>query len=245
MMPAFADTCNTPGYYLNENNECVACKNSEIYYCPGDGTRVPCPGASLSDYQQRANDTFTSATITSFNGPFAWASDGKPSSFSNCYTDIFIETEKGSLLMECAYDTNRQYWCPAYQYYWYEAKPGYYLSNFRWESYHAWYYSVQECTNSYPEHAHWADETPPDNPNCLWACDDGYGRHGDECLPLCGAGVTTLHAGNEVVFNVYRDKLSTPSINIKYNNTVCYVNLAQGTGQLNFRYNNTTYHATD
>ena len=131
--------------------------------------------------------------------------------------------------------------------YFVRANPGYYLKR----PYYAWYMTTGTCTNSHPPNSHYSGPGTPnsgamtDANDCPWACDDGYGRHGDECLPLCGAGVTTLHAGNEVVFNVYRDKLSTPSINIKYNNTVCYVNLAQGTGQLNFRYNNTTYHATD
>lgn len=71
----------------------------------------------------------------------------------------------------------------------------------------------------------------------------------DDCIGLCNAGVTQLKTGNGLSFNMYRDKLTTPAINIKLagSNTTCYVPLATGTGNntINLNVDGTLYHVTN
>ncbi len=77
-----------------------------------------------------------------------------------------------------------------------------------------------------------------------WQCDAGYGNHNGSCLPLCTAGITKFHVGNGVSFNLYRDRITAPSFNVMYNNTVCYVGVETGRGQLNFSDGTNIWHAT-
>ena len=85
------------------------------------------------------------------------------------------------------------------------------------------------CTNA-PANAHYTAAGTPDVGDCPWACDSGYGQTaGGQCLALCSAGITELHVG-DYVFNLYATKQTTPALNVKYNDTICYVSLATGTG---------------
>ena len=83
------------------------------------------------------------------------------------------------------------------------------------------------------------------------ACDAGTFSRIDtatsatECDALCTAGVTEFHAG-DLTFNIYRDKPSSPALNIRITDggPVCYVPLAPGVGTnaVNIEYDNKTYH---
>ncbi len=67
----------------------------------------------------------------------------------------------------------------------------------------------------------------------------------DECLPLCTGGATKLHAG-AYAFNLWRDKYTTPAMNIQLSGgNICYANIESGKGNLNINFNNTTYHVTN
>ena len=239
-LSARAATCDA-GYWLNESNKCVKCQIGENYYCPGDDTRVPCPTASNEYFSNLANDTFGESTIISIKLN-AWHGDGLITEPGwGCFTDVFIQTAMGNVLVESAYAEN--YW-NIEQLFWYKAAPGYYLSN-----YHGWtayYKTVLPCENTPPVHAHFSEETETDNPICLWECDSGYGRHGNSCLPLCTAGITKFHVGNDVSFNVYRDKITTPSINVMVaGGTVCHVCVETGLGRINISDGTSIWHATD
>ena len=61
---------------------------------------------------------------------------------------------------------------------------------------------------------------------------------------LCGAGITKLNTSGGLSFPLYSDKSTSPSIHIKYNNMVCYVDLESGsaTGAINVKYNGVVYH---
>lgn len=62
---------------------------------------------------------------------------------------------------------------------------------------------------------------------------------------VCGAGVTQLKTSGGLSFPLYSDKSTSPSIHVKYDNTVCYVDLATGVANsaINIRYNGVVYHA--
>ena len=107
------------------------------------------------------------------------------------------------------------------------------------------YFNIAACTNG-PANSHYSGPGTPDVGNCPWECDDGYGQHENSCLPLCTMGKTKFHVGNWVSFNLYRDKITTPSINVmdEYG-TVCHVCIAPGRGRLNLSDGVNIWHATD
>ena len=57
--------------------------------------------------------------------------------------------------------------------------------------------------------------------------------------------ITKLNTSGGLSFPLYADKSTSPSIHIKYNNMVCYVDLESGsaTGAINVKYNGVVYHA--
>ena len=241
---ARAITCDV-GYYLDSGGNCALCNAGDKYYCPGDGLRYECP-VPLDDYSALAYQTFGESEILDNRNVFTWNSGGKIYSISNCYHDLYLKTNIGEILLECN-AKNENYWCSPSGYYWYKASPGYYLSGYKWTSAEAWYKTVKPCENTPPENAHFTDITEPDNPICTWTCDSGYGRHGDECVPLCAVGITKLNTSNGLSYNIYASKYTTPAINILYNNTVCYMNLESGnaTDAINIQYGDMVYHVTD
>lgn len=62
---------------------------------------------------------------------------------------------------------------------------------------------------------------------------------------LCGAGITKLNTSGGLSIPLYSDKSTSPSIHIKYNNTVCYADLEQGTttGTIHVKYKDVVYRA--
>ena len=88
------------------------------------------------------------------------------------------------------------------------------------------------------------------------ACPDGYTEYlgpatnlvrnaNGECSQLCGAGITSLQISNGYWFDLFATKNTTPAINVKHNDIVCYADLLTGAadGTLNIKVNDTTYHA--
>ena len=66
----------------------------------------------------------------------------------------------------------------------------------------------------------------------------GYVRNvNGECSALCGAGVTSLNTSNGYKFDLFVSKNTTPAINIKIGDTVCYADLVAGasSGTLNIK----------
>lgn len=240
---ADAATCGA-GYYL-ENSVCTECKpRVEAYYCPGDGQRYACPKTD-TDYA-----ALTGWTVTT-NGEAAWATNGTNStSPSDCRSSFYFRDEDGSeILSEFAFN-GVNYWGPGMDnVYYYAAGAGQYLSPFKAQSWRVWYYGTKPCTNA-PANAHYTGPGTPDAPDgsvtdandCPWACDTGFGRVGDECKPLCGAGVTQLRAGDTIV-SLFLTRHTTPALLVGINGVVCYGNLAVGNGDgINIQYGGTVYH---
>ncbi|MBQ8041967.1 MAG: hypothetical protein IJ273_01410, partial [Alphaproteobacteria bacterium] len=83
--------------------------------------------------------------------------------------------------------------------------------------------------------------------SCPWSCNSGYNQTADnQCGQFCGAGITHLHLGNGVSIPLYSSARTSPAINVKWNDTVCYGSLSSGkaTG-LNVKVGTTTYHAVN
>lgn len=87
----------------------------------------------------------------------------------------------------------------------------------------------------------------PTADTCLDVCGDGQMYTGaGTCASLCSLGITKLRTSTGLVLPLWSNKQTTPSVNIGYNDGVCYINLETGPGgtnTLNVRYNDTTYHA--
>ena len=76
-------------------------------------------------------------------------------------------------------------------------------------------------------------------------CSAGYGMtDASTCEQLCQAGITKLNAGS-VVVPLYKNKLTTPAINIEYNSQTCYGSLASGAASnaVNVSWGGNTYHS--
>lgn len=80
--------------------------------------------------------------------------------------------------------------------------------------------------------------------DCKVGCSDGFAMHDNECRQLCGAGITTLKTSTGVVAALFAEKLTTPALNVRYNNQICYANLVVGGAQnaVNVKYNDIVYH---
>ncbi len=80
--------------------------------------------------------------------------------------------------------------------------------------------------------------------DCKVGCSDGFAVHNNECRQLCGAGITTLKTATGVVAPLFAEKLTTPALNVRYNNQICYANLVVGRAQnaVNVKYNDIVYH---
>ena len=84
--------------------------------------------------------------------------------------------------------------------------------------------------------------------SCPWSCNSGYNQtYDNQCAQMCGAGITHLHLTGGVRVPLYAASRTTPAINVKWNNTVCYGSLAAGTGSgLNIKTpDGKTYHAVN
>ena len=77
---------------------------------------------------------------------------------------------------------------------------------------------------------------------------------GEFCLiggaPLaapCAAGVTTLRTGTGLTIPLWADKNTTPALHVRYNGTVCYINLEPGNApnSINVEYGGVVYHTVN
>ncbi|MBR3930312.1 MAG: hypothetical protein IKJ62_01895 [Alphaproteobacteria bacterium] len=83
------------------------------------------------------------------------------------------------------------------------------------------------------------------------ACPDGftaylgpesnrYRNANGDCVELCGAGITSLNTSNGYRFDLFATRNTTPAINVKHGDTVCYIDLisgqSDGTLNVNFYY---------
>ena len=249
---ARADDCG-PGHYYNDNNECVVCQVN--HYCPGDGTMQPCPEFTYNNIEDvkplGAGYNVRSVVHAALNSSASY-NNYDMISIERCRLTLFyVEVDEGRMReYRLGYSPIRNAYDVFVTKSWDRANAGYYLlhpfsSPTRWRD-------IKPCTNSHPANSHYsgpgtpdsADGTIVDANDCPWECDSGYGQtDSGECLQLCQAGVTEFHAGN-LMFNIYANKQTTPSINIKYNDTVCYVSLAAGstTNAVHVKYQDTTYH---
>ena len=66
----------------------------------------------------------------------------------------------------------------------------------------------------------------------------------EQLRSLCAAGITYLKTSSGVDVPIYADKVTSPALHIGYNDSVCYVDLAQGraTNAINVKYGNVIYH---
>lgn len=238
IIPFAAHAVCDPGYYLSDGN-CQKCVSG--YYCTND-IKYKCPENQLNQYD------IPDAISVTVKGPYSW---GSQSTTSNCVGHTFVTTPTGLYLAECHWN-GKDYYNPCSEaFLWYQATIGYYLSGYISTSFHAWYYGVKPCTNA-PAHAHYTGAGTPDATDgsiidandCPWECDYGYGNHGDECVPLCSAGVQHIKTGTGLKFNLYHIAYSSPALHVKYNNTVCYSILSPGTAQntINIDVSGTVYH---
>ena len=72
-----------------------------------------------------------------------------------------------------------------------------------------------------------------------------YRNANGDCVELCGAGVTSLNTSNGYRFDLFATRNTTPAINVRHGDTVCYADLILGVsdGTLNVNYNDAIYHA--
>jgi len=178
----------------------------------------------------------------------SWASDKSPYEIKHCYIDVEVVTTVGNFLYEPNFNDGA--YNQRARKLWYSTIPGYYLSPYDWTSAHDWYSGVKPCTNL-PENAHYTGPGTPDAPDgsitdandCLWTCDTGYGRVDDECVPLCDAGITRLHAGN-VTLPLFPQSYSSPRLVVEIGDRVCYGVLRPGrvSGTINVDIGGVIYH---
>lgn len=230
------------GYYL-ENGECKLCNpGNEPFYCPGDDIRYACPSTD-TDYEKLSGWKY-------LNGlEVAWAGKGTASP-NFCYSGFrFRDSYGNQVLIECPFN-GENYWCDRRL--WYVAANGFYMADYSFTSSYDWYSTLRKCSNA-PENAQYTGPGTPDAPDgsvidandCPWECQDGYGNHNGECVPLCDVGVRTMNTSDGIKFNLYPVRYSTPAIVIKYSDIKCYGVLTPGAAKnsINIQMNDgTQYH---
>ena len=103
------------------------------------------------------------------------------------------------------------------------------------------------CTNGYRYTTEQCKDKMPNTPvMCGILCDTGleYTEVGT-CAELCKSEHNTLKTSTGLAYPMYATKSVTPSINLRIDESVCYVNLISGTesNSINIKYNNQLYHA--
>ena len=221
------------GYYLN-NNQCTECQDN--HYCPGDNQIYECPAFTYDNIEEDVYPMVVGYNVHSIGDirlVSQWNYIGyEMTNIERCVLVLSnVEVDQGRMhVYRLEYSSQTGTYSRAFSssVLWNRANTGYYLDGTC--SGTNWCRRISECTNSHPNNSHYNGSGTIHGNDCPWECDSGYGQSdGGQCLPLCGAGVTELHVGN-LYFNVYANKNTTPALNIKYNDTVCYVSLATGSG---------------
>lgn len=226
-----ADTCG-PGYYYNDSNECVVCQAN--HYCTGDGTMQPCPAFTYNDisevYPMVVGYNVHSINMARLASSWLYGG-GYMTNIERCALVLYyVEVDQGMMRVYIlTYSEQRGGYYNFAASLWSRANDGYYLSGGAASDF-SWYRGISACTNTQPANSHYSGPGTPNGNDCPWACDSGYGQTANgECLALCTAGITELHVG-DYVFNLYATKQTSPALHVKYNDTICYVSLATGTG---------------
>ena len=101
------------------------------------------------------------------------------------------------------------------------------------------------CGNK-PTNSSYTDARGNTSADCPWTCNDGYNQTSDnQCGQFCTAGITHIKSSNGLSVPLYSSARTSPAINVKVNDSVCYGSLATGqsSGALNVRVGSTTYHS--
>ncbi len=101
------------------------------------------------------------------------------------------------------------------------------------------------CTNA-PNNSIYTDAGWT-TPQCPWECEANHAlTAANTCNTLCPAGATSLRTDTGINVPLFSSRNTTPSINIKINENICYADLIPGTstGAINVEYNGQTYHTT-
>ncbi len=242
--PVIGAVCGA-GTYLQDRS-CVICGSG--FYCPGDDIRYNCP-TDTTNWNQILTDMGYEIISINIIGPWSWSDVGNNATRAEqCHTDLNFSATIGTGYMEpwfngTNYDTYRVI-------YWYGAATGYYLSGYWFTSWASFYHSVKQCTNA-PANAHYtgpgtpdaSDSSVVDANDCPWACDDGYGRVDNSCVPLCDAGISHPRVGN-LTLPLFPRTYSSPTLAVGIGGRVCYGVLYPGraTGAINININGTIYH---
>ena len=75
-------------------------------------------------------------------------------------------------------------------------------------------------------------------------CASGYELINNACYAVCNSGISHMHTSVGNSFTLFAERVTSPSLNISYNNTVCYVPLSPGQSKntININYNGQIYH---
>lgn len=75
-------------------------------------------------------------------------------------------------------------------------------------------------------------------------CEPGYMAVNNTCYQICNIGISQLKTSTNLSFTLFSERITTPSLNVSYNNSVCYAPLFAGsaTNSINIRYNDKIYH---
>lgn len=218
----FAAVCN-PGYYMS-NSVCTKCPMTA--YCPGDDTLYSC--ADL----YKGNHTITSTLSSAVGGAI---------SPDECICYFILPGDETSINQNWKGKCNvgpteihyiQPWWC----------RVGYYATDCTTNDRCT---RCAPCTNA-PENAEYTSYGQKDANDCPWKCSTGYliNHDASKCDQLCKMGVSTLKTSTGITVPLYAQKRTTPSINIKINNNVCYADLmtGQSNNAINLVYNNQIYH---
>lgn len=120
--------------------------------------------------------------------------------------------------------------------------------------------TVDEATLATPENAacatgytsYWLNANcsagKEQNNMCAILCTDGLSYTGlGTCAAICPHGMTELRASDGQAWPLYAEKLTTPALNIKMPDGVCYINFLPGAARdvMNIKSATGTYHITD
>lgn len=248
LMPAAVHAACDVGYYVSDG-ECVRCTSG--YYCPDGISMIECPVDTTDWYSELASDAYKINKIL-YNTYYSWAPGGGPAyEITHCVSAFRGYTTVGEFYVETGFDTTE--YRKTVKLLWYYAKPGYYLSGWRFTTWRKFYYGVKPCTNYMPEHAHYSNAGTPDEPklggvtdynDCPWACNSGYGLHDDACVPLCASGMQHIKTGTGLSFNLYPVAYSTPALVVQKGDVKCFGGLGQGASPdaININHGGKIYH---
>ena len=242
-------TCN-PGYYFDG----IAHRGSFEAVVSGSCQLVP------------AGKYFAGGEITDFNTAQVPAtcpstypnSDAGTSSASYCYKNVTLTgtqtpCDKPNNSTEYACDTCQVGTCTYADYYSatdsvctpanceQSVKPGSVVCEV---NYYTTGTACELCKNA-PGNAHYTGVSS--SSSCPWECDSGYNQTSDnQCGQFCTSGITHIKTSTGLSIPLYSSARTSPAINIKWNNQVCYGSLVSGTasGAINVDVGGTKYHTT-